>query len=360
MSVYTVSPTRHRVRVEFEGMELDEYFRGSKTQAKQYEARQFLAMRSGEYVDPRLSKIKFAAFIDEHYWKARNKKGVAASSLEREKGVVNRMVERWGNRSLRSIQTVDLEKFLESSANSDATKTRERGICSVVFGTAVKLKLIPINPATGLELTKNDEEPQEREIPTLSQLEAIVEALEPRFRAMALCMAWCGLRPGESAAIRRCDVLLDSSELWIRKSVFEPQVGKPYLVKPKTKSSVARIEMPSKLKRQMAQHILEFGITEPDGLLFPGADGGPLRLRSWRRGPWARACRAAGVEFSPHSLRHLFVSLLIDQGFGVEKVSRMARHKSPMVTWTIYAHELQRPAGEVSPAVAALDRLMAK
>jgi integrase len=52
-----------------------------------------------------------------------------------------------------------------------------------------------------------------------------------------------------------------------------------------------------------------------------------------------------GKEWAPRELRHSFVSLLSDANVPIERISRLAGHRSTMVTETIYRKQL-RPVVE--------------
>jgi integrase len=44
------------------------------------------------------------------------------------------------------------------------------------------------------------------------------------------------------------------------------------------------------------------------------------------------------VDVTPHTCRHTFASILIDQGRDVEFVSQQLGHSSTRTTWDIYVH----------------------
>ena len=54
---------------------------------------------------------------------------------------------------------------------------------------------------------------------TLAELEAMVEAMPPRYRLMMLLAAWCALRFGELTELRRGDVDTTSGVMQVRRAV---------------------------------------------------------------------------------------------------------------------------------------------
>ena len=80
------------------------------------------------------------------------------------------------------------------------------------------------------------------------------------------------------------------------------------------------------------------------GLVFTSRYGTPLSPENVRR-DFRRAIKnAAGVDarhWTPHELRHSFVSLLSDSGIPVEEISRLVGHKSTVVTELVYRKQIR-------------------
>jgi integrase len=54
---------------------------------------------------------------------------------------------------------------------------------------------------------------------TLDEMQTIVNELPPRYKLMALLGAWCALRYGELAELRRGDIDLGTGRVKIRRAV---------------------------------------------------------------------------------------------------------------------------------------------
>ena len=72
---------------------------------------------------------------------------------------------------------------------------------------------------------------------TLAELAAITEEMPARYRAAVLIAAWCGLRFGEIAQLRRKDVDLDRARLRVRRAVTHVD-GADLVGAPKTEAGV--------------------------------------------------------------------------------------------------------------------------
>jgi integrase len=63
-----------------------------------------------------------------------------------------------------------------------------------------------------------------------------------------------------------------------------------------------------------------------------------MRL-GYRRGPWRRLFAATGIPYAwPHSLRHTYASLLIQQGESLAYVKTQRGHQSIQTTVDVYGH----------------------
>jgi integrase len=74
----------------------------------------------------------------------------------------------------------------------------------------------------GVTRRKNGIEPA-----TLDELRIIVEAMLERLRIMVLLAAWCALRYGELAELRRKDVDLANGVVKVRRAVSSRRVARP-------------------------------------------------------------------------------------------------------------------------------------
>ena len=100
------------------------------------------------------------------------------------------------------------------------------------------------------------------------------------------------------------------------------------------------VTIPRFLQTMLEQHMETHTGTEPDALVFPAFDGGPLRLRAFRRREWKPALRRAGIDesFRIHDMRHATASLLINQGLHPKIVQEHLGHQSVSITLDRYGH----------------------
>ena len=72
-------------------------------------------------------------------------------------------------------------------------------------------------------------------------------------------------------------------------------------------------------------------------------------------------CVRAGLgrDWAPLDLRHIFVSLLSDDGMAIEKIARLAGHASSQVTESVYRQELRSATPRLGALRCGLGQVLA-
>lgn len=154
--------------------------------------------------------------------------------------------------------------------------------------------------------------------------------------AMIRTLSDCGLRIGELFALRRAD--LDGSFLHVRGSAWEGVIT----ASSREKNHDRPVPVPPglvALLRAMPKRI----DTE---WLFPTITGPMWRYNHWRRDIWLPAIRDAGVQMTPHEMRHSYVSLLRAAGIDDADLADIAGHSVTTMVGR-YTHALERSFDEV-------------
>lgn len=107
---------------------------------------------------------------------------------------------------------------------------------------------------------------------TLPEIEQLVAAMPDRFKLMTLFAAWCGLRFGELAELRRKDIDVKAGVIRIRRAVTRVD-GKTIVGTPKSSAGIRDVAIPPHLLPMVKQHLADNITGGREGLLFPGADG---------------------------------------------------------------------------------------
>jgi integrase len=210
-----------------------------------------------------------------------------------------------------------------------------RQVLGRILQRAVEDGLIRTNPVRAVRPPAAA--PKETRVPTTAEVEAVAEAIEPRYRAMVLVAAYAGLRLGEVAGLQRRDLRLLERRVDVRRQVTEVR-GVLEVGPLKTATSRRTVPIPAFLAEELAAHLAAYTAPEPDAFVFTGPGGGPVRRATFRTRYFDPAIKAAGVEpFTFHALRDHAATAAIRAGADVKVVQRMLGHVDAALTLNRYA-----------------------
>lgn len=237
------------------------------------------------------------------------------------------------------------------------------GLMRTILGTAEKDELISRNPCyvrgAGNSVRVHKVKPC-----TLEELELLVAAMPERHQAMTLLAAWCAMRFGELAELRRRDINLTTGTIQVRRAVV--RVGGEAIVgTPKSDAGTRDIAIPPHLMPLIKQHLTEHTGASKDALLFPGSDGGHLNPSTlYGRKPTKNnpgsgfyAARAAvdRPDLRWHDLRHTGAVLAASTGATLAELMGRLGHSTPGAALR-YQHAAQGRDVEIAKRLSALVR----
>ena len=222
---------------------------------------------------------------------------------------------------------------------------------SKMLAAAVKDRRLATNPAAGVDLPRIETE--EMRFLEPDQVATLADTMDARYRALVLVGAYCGLRIGEMAALRRSRVDLLRGRVDVVETLVEVN-GHHHFGPPKTRQGRRAVPLPRSVVAELERHVAGLG---PDDLVFTAPEGGALRRSLFHRRFWAPATEAAGVApLRIHDLRHTAVAFWIAAGASSKEIARRAGHASVVTVLDRYGHLLP---GEEDRLTDALD-LMAR
>lgn len=192
------------------------------------------------------------------------------------------------------------------------------------------------------------------------QVQALVEAVPERYRALVLLAAGTGMRQGEvfGLTVDRVDFLRRT--LSVDRQLVGISGRVPYFGPPKTAASVRVIPLPGVVADALAAHLATFAT---EGLIFTNESGDMIRRSNFGT-MWRRVTRSVGLDgLHFHDLRHFYASLLIRHGESVKTVQARLGHASAAETLDTYSHlwpdsdDRTREAVELVLGVSAADSL---
>jgi len=188
----------------------------------------------------------------------------------------------------------------------------------------------------------------ERPACSVPEVYALAEAVGPRWRALLLTAAFCGLRFGELAGLTRARVDLLHGTITVAEDLDELDGGR--LQPGRLKSAAARrtVAIPPHLGADLGTHLARYAAAGTAGLVFVGPKGAPLRRSNFREDFWRPAVEAIGrPELHFHDLRGCSATLAAVSGATVAELMRRLGHATPGV-----AMRYQRATADRDAAIA--------
>jgi integrase len=165
---------------------------------------------------------------------------------------------------------------------------------------------------------------------------------------MVLLAAYCSLRIGELAGLRRGRVDLLHARILIEEQAVELGGGKVVFGPPKTAAGRRVVALPEELVPFVESHLDEFVSPGVDALVFTSPEGYPLRRTKFRT-RWANACSKAGITgLHFHDLRGSGATWAATTGATVRELMSRLGHTTPTV-----ALRYQHATFERDQAIAA-------
>jgi len=221
-----------------------------------------------------------------------------------------------------------------------------------IMGTAVDDDLLPANPCRIRGATKA-KQIKVIEPATMDELTVIAANMPDRLRLFVPLSAWCALRFGEAAELRRRDIDLQRGLLRIRRGVVRV-AGHIVVDSPKSDAAVRDVAIPPHLIPMVKQHLRDHAQIGADGLLFYSPRDGTQLAHSTLLGQFRRAAEAAGrPDLTPHALRHTGAVLAARSGASLAELMARLGHTTPTMA-LVYQHANAGRDEQIAKALSAL------
>lgn len=234
-----------------------------------------------------------------------------------------------------------------------------------MFAYAVKMGVVSDNPCAKVTLPKAEQ--KEKQIYTPEQVQRFLSLLndEPlKYRTFFNLMIYSGFRRGEMLGLEWKDVDFENNIISVRRTSNYTAKKGVYTDTTKTRKSQRTLKFPQEImdmlreyKAEQDEQALKCGDkwVETDRL-YVKWNGEPMQNGTpyfWL----GEFCEKHDLPFyGLHSFRHLFASLLVNQGVDIVTVSGALGHSTVSTTSNIYCHMLEESRAKVSDAVSsALD-----
>jgi integrase len=315
--------------------------------------------------------LTFGEYAETWLATRRNKKGQPLSPRTREhyrKLLDEHILPTFGPMPLRDLEPEDVDAWhARTLLHAPTMRAHAYGLLRTICGTATDRRLMTSNPARIVGAGNADRKSTTRPA-TLDELTTIVEHMPERHRLMVLLAAWCSLRFGELAALRRTDVDTKNGVIHVRQGVV--RAGGEIVVKdPKSAAGRRDVTIPPHLLQLVREHRLQHADPSPAGLMFPGATGGYLAPSAFygraaeltksgavkRAGwGWYAARQAAGRDdLRFHDLRHTGAVLAAQTGATLAELMHRLGHSTAGAAMR-YQHAAAERDQEIARKLSAL------
>lgn len=269
----------------------------------------------------------------------RNSRGEPLRALTRkdyEQILAKYIVPTLGRMHVDEITRADVRQWHAGLADAgQRTRTKSYGLLRAIMNTAVDDELITVSPVhirgAGAATKRRALEPA-----TPAEIEAIAANMPERLLAAVMISAWCALRYGELAELRRKDIDPEQKLIKVRRAVTFPPGGA--VVGPtKSEAGVRDVSIPPHVWPIIEEHLEKHVRPGPNMLLFPGEGRGHM-WHSVMGTYFAKARKAAGRDdLRWHDLRHTGATLAAQVGATTAELQARLGH-STTVAAQLYQH----------------------
>ena len=319
--------------------------------------------------------IKFEEFA-EQWFEEYAKPNLRNTTYERMLQLRGRVYAAIGHLRMDKITPRQIQAFVNTLSKDGANERTGKplapktirhnlSLISDVFSYAVKVGVAVDNPCSKVTLPKDT--PKEKKIYTREEVERFLTLLnsEPlKYRVFFNLLIYSGFRRGEMLGLEWKDIDFENEIISVRRTSNYTAKKGIYTDTTKTRKSQRSLKFPKEImdmlkeyKEEQDAEALRLGDKwhETDRL-FVKWDGRPMQNGTpyfWL----GEFCEKHDLPFyGIHSYRHLFASLLVNQGVDIVTVSGALGHSVVSTTSNVYCHMLQEARAKVSEAVSnALD-----
>lgn len=263
---------------------------------------------------------------------------------------------------LRDIEPEDVDAWHAVTLPTAPTmRAHAYSLLRTILGTAADRRVISSNPAK-IRGAGNVERVHDVRPATLEELTVIAQNMPDNLRLMVLLAAWCALRFGELAELRRSDVLTQKAVIRVRRGVVRAS-GEVVVKGPKSAAGSRDVAIPPHLLPLVREHLLRHTQPGASGLLFPARDGGQLAPSTLygresvgkRKGYGYYAARqvAGRTDLRFHDLRHTGAVLAAQTGATLAELMSRLGHSTPGAAMR-YQHSASERDQEIARKLSAM------
>ncbi len=239
---------------------------------------------------------------------------------------------------LRQITPEMVGRWHADLITGPTAKAHAYSLLRTIMNTAMSYDLITANPCR-VRGAGNSKRVHKVTPATLPEVETIVANMPEQYRVLVLLAAWCGLRYGELAALRRKDLAATAATIHVRRGVVRVR-GQMIEGTPKSDAGIRDVSIPPHLASAVLNHVARYCAPGRDGLLFPSATGAHLPTVTLYKFFYRARAVAGRPDLRWHDLRHTGAVLAASTGATLAELMGRLGHSTPAAAMR-YQHAAQ-------------------
>lgn len=314
--------------------------------------------------------VKFEAFAKE-WFEEYARVNLRNTTYERLLQLRGRIYGAIGHMRMDKITPRQIQAFVNTLSKDGANEVTGKplapktirhnlSLISDVFGYAVKMGVVSDNPCSKVTIPKAEQ--KEKQIYTSQEVNKFLYLLknEPlKYQVFFNLAVYSGFRRGELLGLEWKDISFEENIISVRRTSNYTAEKGIYTDTTKTKRSQRTLKFPQEImdilrefKAEQDAEALRIGDkwVETDRL-FVKWNGEPMNNQTpyW----WlSEFCKKNDLPFyGIHSFRHLFASMLVNEGVDIVSVSGALGHSTVSTTSNVYCHLIENSRAKVSEAI---------
>lgn len=306
-------------------------------------------LAEGAWTEPSRGKATLRDYFDG--WIGDVRKASAKAWADGDRGVLaRRTVEKYesvfrlhvdahlGDYALGAVTEVAVEDMRDAIRSpyqaNEAVKLTRR-----ILSRAVREKRLTVNVASGTKLRTASRKTPIRVLEA-DEVERIVAAIEPRYRALVRLLYVGGFRWSEAVGLQRGDVDVKARLVEVSRTLNQTRTGDGsfYVGPPKT-GKARRVKIDDETAVELAEHMLAYQARDLafGELIFTGPKGAPLRARVFAKA-WKAALAEAGIDENVRVgwLRHSCATVMLRANVSPKLVAEQLGHTSTRMVDAVY------------------------
>lgn len=271
-----------------------------------------------------------------------------------------------GSKQLKYITDIDLQRILNTRAGKSMSDTNKiRIVIRAMFRQAFISRLIAFDPSAGLQMPKVTKgthrgitDAERAALIRFAQTPSIDGKRKNKAGPWVLMILYCGLRPGETAALKWSDVDLEGATITVRSA---KESGSNAMKGPKTKAGIRRVPIPAEYVPTLKS--MKY---VKDGFVFTQRDGESHLTESSMKRMWETTKKYMDItmgaktkrikpegkrkhstvitehviadDLDLYDLRHTYCTDLEEKGVPINIAKYLMGHKDISTTANIYTH----------------------